>query len=170
MEREVRVMDIGPLQLLVVSFAHPKVDGSILKALVEASAEGSIRVVDGVAVMKDEDGTVFVDETTDIPMTERGAYGRWVGALVGLTADPTEVVDALLDGQAATDEHPYGIHAEGLADIADDIAPGGGALVLVIDHQWAVPLRKALEASGGTLVIQDFLSPEALTAVFGATE
>lgn len=162
-------MTIGPLQLLVVGFVDPKLDGSILGALTDASAAGAIKVIDLLGVYKDEDGTVLAAEATDLTEDEAMTYGAWVGALIGLGAAGEEGVEAgaIAGAIHAMDEYEYGIDAEGLATIADDIPPGGAGMLLVIEHTWAIPLRDALRASGGILIAQDFLSPEALIA-FGA--
>jgi len=121
-------MDIGPLQLLVIGFADPKLDGSVLGSLVDASDAGFIRIVDLL-------------------------YGAEMGALVG--------------AMAAVDEFEYGVDADGIRTIADDIPAGGAAMILVLEHRWAIPFRDAARASGGILLAQDFLNPEALIA-FGA--
>ena len=63
------------------------------------------------------------------------------------------------------DEYEYGIDPDGLATIAEDIPPGGAAMLLVVEHTWAIPLRDAMRASGGIMIAQDFLSPEALIAL-----
>ena len=63
---------------------------------------------------------------------------------------------------AAADEYEYGVDEARIAAIADAIPPGGAGLLLAIDHTWAIPLRDAVEASGGTLLSQDFLNPMAL--------
>lgn len=162
-------MTIGPLQLLVVGFVDPKLDGSILGALTDASAAGAIKVIDLLGVYKDEDGTVLAAEATDLTEDEAMTYGAWVGALIGLRAAGEEGAEAgaIAGAIHAMDEYEYGIDAEGLATIADDIPPGGAGMLLVIEHTWAIPLRDALRASGGILIAQDFLSPEALIA-FGA--
>jgi len=55
-------MEIGPLQLLVVGFTDPQLDGSVLDALVDASDAGLIRIVDLLGVYKDEDGNVTAAE------------------------------------------------------------------------------------------------------------
>lgn len=160
-------MEIGPLQILAVGFTDPKVDGSILEALADASDSGTIRVVGGVAVHKDEDGEVTVLEASELSESEMIEYGMWIGALIGLGAGGEEGAElgALAGGIAAADEFEYGMDAESLQTIADDIPKGGAAMLLLIDHQWAIPLRNALRASGGILIAQDFLSPEALIAL-----
>jgi uncharacterized membrane protein len=160
-------MDIGPLQMLAVGFTDPQVDGSILNALLDASDEGTIRIVGGLAVLKDEDGEVSALSGTELSEDEAIEVGMWIGALIGLGADGDHGAEAgaLLGGMAAADEYEYGMDAEAVATIADDIPAGGAALLLVIAHQWAIPLRDALRASGGILLAQDFLSPEALISL-----
>ncbi len=163
-------MTIGPLQLLVFGFVDPKLDGSMLGALADASASGMIKVVDVLGVYKDEDGTVLAAEATDLTEDEAMIYGAWVGALIGLGAggEAGAEVGAVAGAIHAMDEYEYGIDADGLATIADDIPPGGAGMLLVIEHTWAIPLRDALRASGGVMIAQDFLSPEALIAVGAA--
>lgn len=163
-------MTIGPLQLLVFGFVDPKLDGSVLGALADASASGMIKVVDVLGVYKDEDGTVLAAEATDLTEDEAMIYGAWVGALIGLGAggEAGAKVGAVAGAIHAMDEYEYGIDADGLATIADDIPPGGAGMLLVIEHTWAIPLRDALRASGGVMIAQDFLSPEALIAVGAA--
>lgn len=160
-------MTIGPLQLLVVGFVDPQLDGSILAALADASESGSIRVVDMLGVYKDADGTVLAAQATDLTEDEAVTYGAWVGALIGLGAggELGAEIGAVAGAIHAMDEYEYGVDAEGLATIADDIPAGGAGMLLVIEHTWAIPLRDAMRASGGILIAQDFLSPEALIAI-----
>jgi uncharacterized membrane protein len=160
-------MEIGPLQLLVVGFADPKLDGSILDSLAEASDAGLIKVVDLLGVYKDENGEVLAAEMSELTEDEAMTYGAWLGALVGLGAGGTEGAEmgAVIGAMNAADEYEYGLDEEALATIAEDIPAGGAAMMLVIDHQWAIPFRNAMRASGGILITQDFLNPEALIAL-----
>ena len=162
-------MEIGPLQLLVIGFTDPKLDGSLLNALADASDAGHIRVVDMLGVYKGPEGDILAAEATDLTEDEAMTYGAWVGALIGLGAGGAEGAEmgALLGAMSAADEYEYGIDAEGIASIAADIPPGGAAMILVVEHRWAIPFRDAARDSGGILIAQDFLNPEALIA-FGA--
>lgn len=162
-------MEIGPLQLLVIGFADPKLDGSVLGSLIDASDAGFIRIVDLLGVYKDADGSILAAEMSDVTEDEAMEYGAWVGALVGLGAGGTYGAEmgALVGAMSAADEYEYGIDADGIRSIADDIPAGGAAMLLVLEHRWAIPFRDAAWASGGILLAQDFLSPEALIA-FGA--
>ncbi len=160
-------MTIGPLQLMVVGFVDPALDGSVLGALEDASATGAIKVIDVLGVYKAEDGTVAAAQATELTEDEAMTYGAWVGALIGLGAGGAEgaEVGAVAGAIHAMDEYEYGIDADGLATIADDIPAGGAAMLLVIEHTWAIPLRDALVESGGIMIAQDFLSPETLIAI-----
>ena len=162
-------MEFGPLQLFVVGFTDPQLDGSILAALEEATDAGHIRVVDFLGVYKDEDGNVLAAEGSDLTEDEAISYGAWVGALIGLGAggEAGAEMGAIVGGISAADEYEYGLDAEALASIADDIPAGGAGLMLVIEHHWMIPLRNAMRSQGGILIAQDFLNPESLIA-FGA--
>ena len=160
-------MEIGPLQLIAVGFADPKLDGSVLMALEDASAAGHIRVVDSLGVYKDEDGTVIAAELSDLTEEEMMAYGAWIGALVGLGAGGVEGAEygAIAGAVAAAEEYEYGIDTARVEEIAEAIPAGGGALLLAIEHTWAIPLRDAVAASGGLMLAQDFLSPLTLVTM-----
>jgi len=152
---------------MVIGFVDPALDGSILAALEGASASGAIKVVDVLGVYKAEDGTVLAAEGSDLTEDEAMTYGAWVGALIGLGAGGVDgaEVGAVAGAIHAMDEYEYGIDADGLATIADDIPPGGAGMLLVIEHTWAIPFRDALINSGGIMIAQDFLSPETLVAI-----
>ena len=91
------------------------------------------------------------------------AVGLSVGAAVGTAVGAA--LGAVVGAVSAVDEYDYGLDDESIESIAEDIPPGGGALLLVIEHTWAIPLRNALRASGGILIAQDFLSPELLLSL-----
>ncbi len=160
-------MTIGPLQLLVIGFVDPQLDGSILGALDEASSAGTIKVVDMLGVYKDTEGNVLAAQASDLTEDEAITYGAWVGALIGLGAAGAEGAEAgaIAGAIHAMDEYEYGVDLEGLATIAEDLPAGGAGMLLVIEHTWAIPLRDTLRASGGIMIAQDFLSPEALIAI-----
>ena len=163
---------IGPLQLLVIGFTDPQLDGSVLDELVAASASGAIRVVDVLGIAKDAEGNVASVEATDLTEDEAVAYGAWIGALIGLGAGGEEGAEmgALIGGMAAVEEYEYGLDAEAISTIADDVPAGGAAMLAVIEHRWAIGVRDAMLRSGGIVIAQDFLNPEALVALGALVE
>jgi uncharacterized membrane protein len=164
-------MQIGPLQLLVIGFADPKLDGSVIGTLAEASDAGHIKIVDLLGVYKDEAGDILAAEASDLSLDEAMVYGAWVGALIGFGADGEVGAEmgALAGALTAADEYEYGLGPDEIASVAEAIPRGGAAMLLVIEHTWAIEFRNAMRASGGVLIAQDFLSPEALITL-GAVE
>ncbi len=162
-------MEFGPLQLFVIGFTDPQLDGSVLEALEDASNAGLIRVVDLLGVYKDEEGNVLAAEMSELTEDEAISYGAWVGALIGLGAggEVGAEMGAIVGAVSAMDEYEYGLDEEALSTIAEDIPAGGAGLMLVVEHQWMIPMRDAMRAQGGILIAQDFLNPETLIA-FGA--
>jgi uncharacterized membrane protein len=161
------VEEIGPLQMFVIGFTDPKLDGSVLSELIAASESGAIRVVDMLGVYKDESGDILAAEMSDLTADEAMVYGAWVGGLIGLGAGGVEGAElgAVAGAISALDEYEYGLDEEALSSIADDIPAGGAAMMLVVEHVWAIGFRNAMRDSGGILIAQDFLSPEALIAL-----
>lgn len=160
-------MEFGPLQLFVIGFTDPQLDGRLLSALEDASNAGLIRVVDLLGVYKDEAGDVLAAEMSELTEDEAISYGAWVGSLVGLGAGGAAGAEmgAIVGAISAADEYEYGLDEEALSTIADDIPAGGAGLLLVIEHRWMVPLRDAVRSQGGILITQDFLNPESLIAL-----
>jgi uncharacterized membrane protein len=162
-------MEFGPLQLFVIGFSDPQLDGSVLEALEDASNAGLIRVVDLLGVYKDEEGNILAAEMSELTEDEAISYGAWVGALIGLGAggEAGAEMGAIVGAVSAMDEYEYGLDEEALSTLAEDIPAGGAGLMLVVEHKWMIPVRDAMRAQGGILIAQDFLNPESLIA-FGA--
>ena len=77
-------MTIGPVQLIVVGFSHPEFHGKIIAELERLHDEGTVRVIDALAVHKDADGEIEVQHLSNLTKEEAIEVGSVVGALVGL--------------------------------------------------------------------------------------
>lgn len=157
-------MEIGPLQLLVIGFPSPDFRGEILDELDRLYDDDALRIVDLLGVYKDEEGDLTVARTSDLSLDEKMTYGAFIGALIGIGAGGEQgaEVGALEGALMMAEEMEYGLDLEAVDSIADDIPYGGAAIVAVLEHRWAIPLRDAVRRAGGLLIAQDFLSPEAL--------
>ena len=160
-------MSLGPLQLIVIGFDAPEPDGSVLAELNAIREQGFIRLVDALGVIKDEEGSVWSAEVSDLEEDEALLAGAAIGALLGAGAAGVEgaEVGALAGAERAAEVYEFGLDAEDILAVADQIPPGGAALLMLVEHTWLIPLRDAIRAQGGIVYAQEFLSPETLTAI-----
>ena len=157
-------MALGPVQVLVLGYG-PDADftGEALDELRKLREHDIVRVVDLLFVAKDENGDVAKVEISDIEeLTELGAVA---GALIGFGAagEAGAEVGAVAGAVAASDGVMY--DEADVWYIADAIPPGMSAAVAVLEHRWAIPLRDAIERSGGVALADEWIHPEDLIAL-----
>ena len=132
---------LGPIDYIAVSFKGNNFDGSVLKALADATDRGLIRVVDLVLVIKDADGHVdwaeIEDQEDDL---------KEVAKLLGHKGDLPLLTE--------DDVHKLG------AQMANDTSAG----ILVIEQLWAIPLKQALLHVGGELLAEGRIHPDKVSA------
>jgi hypothetical protein len=158
-------MNIGPIQAFVIGFPdNDMFEGRIADELARLSDVGQIRIIDAVFVMR-EDDDVAVVKVTDLDDTQRSELRATVGALIGLGLAGGEgalggaALGALTDPDAPT-------AAEAIAvGLLDDLPEGSSALVLAIEHLWAIPLRDAVRDAGGLVLGHRSLTAEDLVTL-----
>lgn len=157
-------MPLGPLQLIAVAFEKPALDGSIITELNALREHGLIRLVEVLAVYKDDEGNVTSVEATDLSYDEFVGAGHTIGALIGLGTGSVEAAQEAAARMAINADYLYenGMSEERIANLSEAIPTGGGALLLLIEHVWMKPIRDVVRAQGGIVLAQDFLSPEVL--------
>jgi uncharacterized membrane protein len=145
-------MTVGPVEIFVIAFDDPDFHGEIRAELERLRQGDIIRVVDLLAVRKTADGAIEAIQRSDLDADEALAFGAAVGALIGLGAAGEEGMELgavwglreLADGHVFDDDDKW--------RVADAIEPGQGALVALIEHRWAVPVRDAVRRAGGRAV------------------
>jgi hypothetical protein len=159
-------MTIGPIQGFVIGFPENDLfEGRIAEELARLSDVGQIRIIDAVFVMRDQ-GDVSVLSVTELDDDQRAELRAAVGALVGLGVAGVDGAKAGAELGASADPDAR-TAAEVLAvGLLDDLPDGSSALVLAIEHLWAVPLRDAVRDAGGLVLAHRSLSAEDLI-VFG---
>jgi hypothetical protein len=157
-------MTIGPIQGFVIGFADNDLfEGRIAEELARLSDIGQIRIIDAVFVMRDGDD-VDILSVTELDDDQRAELRAAVGALVGLGVAGVEGAQAGAELGASADPGAPDT-AELLAvGLLDDLPDGSSALVLAIEHLWAVPLRDAVRDAGGLVLAHRSLSAEDLIA------
>jgi hypothetical protein len=72
---------------------------------------------------------------------------------------------ALAGAEAAAEEGVGMFSAEEAWDVVEDIPEDTAAILLMIEHHWAVPLRNAVARAGGFRIADGFVSPYDLVAI-----
>lgn len=133
-------MERGPLEVLVVAFPGEQVPEGVEVALGAMREIGDIRVISGMTVIRPHDGP---PEVTQIASFQD--VGDVVADIVGHTAVGVPNADAI-DQIVAT------------------LEPGSTALLLVVEHVWAVGVAAEIRAAGGRLVDAVRLPSDVLAA------
>ena len=157
-------MTIGPIQAFVIGFPDNDLfEGRIAEELERLSDVGQIRIIDAVFVMREGDDVSLLS-VSDLDDEQRAELRAAVGALIGLGVAGGEGAVAGAALGASADADAPGI-AESLAEgLLDELPDGSSALVLAIEHMWAIPLRDAVREAGGIVLGHRSLTLEDLVA------
>ena len=152
-------MTMGPMQLIVVGFDDPKFTGEIARELEALRNSDVIRLIDVLAVNKELDGTIEAIQASDLSIGEAEELGATIGALMGLGLAGEEGAElgAVAGAVAGSDGHL--IDESEVWDIADSIPNGTAAAIALIEHLWAIPLRKAIARAGGFPLSDEWIHP-----------
>jgi hypothetical protein len=159
-------MAFGPLQILAFGFADTsRFQGRIAEELVRLSDAGTIRVIDALAVIADGD-EVDILRASDLDQEQREELGLEMGALVGLGMAGLEgMLEGALAGAEIMAEGGLGVVEAIGEELIESLPDGSAALLLIIEHAWAVPLRDAVVDAGGMLVGNQWIGAADLVAL-----
>jgi len=159
-------MAIGPVQLIVLGFDAPEFHGEIIAELEKLSESGSVKVIDALAVHKDAEGDIEVVHLSTLSKDEAIELGTVVGALIGLGIEGEEGM--ILGAEAGAEAGADGIQVfsdEEAWDVLEEIPNDSAAALVLLEHQWAIPLRDAIARAGGFRISDGFISPLDLVEV-----
>jgi uncharacterized membrane protein len=153
-------MAVGPVQLVVLGFPNPDFHGEIITELERLRESDMVRVVDSLVVYKNTDGGLEVEHLSNLTQDEAVELGSTIGALIGLGIEGDKGfdkgaaagADAVADGVQVFDDTDAW-------DVIEDIPNGSAAALILLEHQWAVPLRDAVVRAGGVRISDGFISP-----------
>ena len=157
-------MSIGPIQAFVIGFPDSDLfEGRIADELARLSDVGQIRIIDAAFVIRDGDDAAVLS-VSDLDDDQRAELRAAVGALVGLGLAGADGAEAGAELGASVDvDAPHAAELVA-ASLLDELPDGSSALVLAIEHLWAVPLRDAVRDAGGLVLAHRSLTPEELIA------
>jgi len=137
-------MNIGPVEILMVSFPGNQFTGEVAPALGELVEKGTIRVIDLIFVTKDADGEVTGVELSDTNEETSAAFTPHVEETTGLISE------------------------EDVEELGAQLAPNSSAAILLFEHVWATKFRDAVLGSGGELVASIRIPKEVVDEVVAA--
>jgi hypothetical protein len=86
--------------------------------------------------------------------------------MVGLGAGGIESAvasaDAAVESLAARDY--FGFDEDDIDEILEELPDNSTAAILLFEHTWAIPFKRAIQRAGGELIAQGLISPDALVA------
>jgi uncharacterized membrane protein len=158
-------MAIGPVQMLVLGFEDPKFTGEILAELQRLKEQDIVRLIDAMAVRKNDAGELEMLQISDLSTEEAEEFGATVGALIGLGADGEEGAEAgaVAGAEALEDGHVF--NEDEVWYVADSIPNGTAAAIALIEHRWAIPLRDRIAGAGGFVLADEWIHMQDLVAV-----
>jgi Family of unknown function (DUF6325) len=114
----------GPVDVIVLAAGEPRLDGGVFAELERQAAAGTIRVLDAMILLKNEEGQAWRLDLEDLPAEEAAAVGFIDTGTRGLF--DSEDADTLMEG----------------------MVPGSAVVALAIEHTWALALVNALYEAG----------------------
>ena len=125
-------MSVGPIEYLVVAFPGNKFKGEIIPALAELVESNTIRILDLVFILKDEEGNVAAVELADLDPEDEAAA----------MSDISEVDAGLLN-------------EDDIALAAESLEPNSSAGLLVFENVWATRFAEAVRNADGQLIANE---------------
>jgi hypothetical protein len=138
--------ELGPVDYLIVEFpaeaAH--FTGEMARELLALVDQGTIRIIDLIVLVKNDDGSIDAMELED--MEELGELRRLEAELAELLAEADVV------------------------NLAAAMDPGSTAGVIVYENLWAAPFATAARHAGGQLIANGRIPMQAIIAAIEADE
>jgi hypothetical protein len=132
-------MDVGPVELIVLSFPAQQADPAAISVLASAVSRGYVSVLDVVFVRRTPDGMLRVSDGSD------------------------NLDDAGLGPLQIQPRQPL-ISESDLTLVGGQLKAGTSAVVIVYEHRWTRHLASAVAQAGGAVALHAQLPPDAVAA------
>lgn len=161
-------MLLGPIQFIAIGLDNDKQRGQIARELRAVTEKGDIRILDLLAIRKEDDGTIVWLGESDLTEDQRVTYGAVLGGLMGFGIAGDEGVEpgAVIGAENFATQN-FGLTQEDIQEIADDLPSGKTILLALYEHRWAVDLKQAIASAGGEVLAQAMVRPESVV-MYGA--
>jgi hypothetical protein len=138
--------ELGPVDFVIVEFPAGAANftGEMAAELIALSDAGTIRVIDILILVKEEDGSVDAMELSDLD------------DLGELQRIETELAELLAE--------------EDVVNLAAAMDPGSTAGVIIYENLWAAPFASAARRAGGQLIANGRIPIQAIIASIEAED
>ena len=138
--------ELGPVDYVIVEFPAGAANftGEMARELLALVDKGTIRVIDLIILVKNDDGSIDAMELED------------VGDLGELRTLEAELAELLAE--------------EDVVNLAAAMDPGSTAGVIVYENLWAAPFASAARRAGGQLIANGRIPMQAIIAAIEADE
>src|SRR4051794_23214036 len=160
-------MSLGAIQLGAISFSMAERDSDLIRRELDSlDGRGLFRVIDMLAITKRSDGTIAPLKDFRLSTHEQTDGGHILRLLIGLTpGDAMMTDDARTIGAVSRADHEFGLGQDDVEAIVGDLTPDTRAVLLLIEHTWALRLEEAIAGAGGWLIAHGFLAPKVLLSL-----
>jgi uncharacterized membrane protein len=159
------------VELFIAVFDNESQAGTALKDFRTMHREGSIELVDAVAVVRKADGKVSFEETADPSGKTWAKRGAIAGGLVGLIFPPSIIAGLAVGGAGGGiwgKIRDKGFKDEDLKTIGESLEPGTSAIIAIAEDRVVRRLEEGL--AGYERIARHALSAEAAAAVVAEAE
>jgi len=125
----------GPLEYVLFQFDDDRFLEEILPKMIESKEKGCVEIVDLVFITKDKEDEVTIVEVSELLEEDAVLFEPLIKETFGL------------------------LTVEDIALAARDLLEGTPGAVLLLEHRWAVDLRNAVHAGGGSVLDSAYISP-----------
>ena len=162
-------MDCWPLHLLVVALLDGGLPSEVLDQLRASRATGVIHLIDGGILTKGNDGELSLRPVRELEF-DAGREAVQLAALLFARGecDGPDARRGDLARLAAGKPRLFGLSADDLAEIADEVPRSSEALVLVIEHRWTAGFVESVAVDRCTVLAQGLVVPQTLLDLFGS--
>ena len=154
--------EMGPVEMMVVEFDGYRFKGELWPEIERLKENDIIRLIDLLVLRKDRSGALAVITATDLDVKEMLEFGAKIGSLMapGMEGDEAFAQSVLAGLQKVSTGHIF--DEKEAQKLAEDIPLGTAVAVALIEHRWAIPLRRAIERADGEILSDEWLSGEHL--------
>ncbi len=154
-------MNIGPMQLVFTAFEGDVLESGVVDEIFAATGD-AVRLLDLLALEKDADGNLWMADLNDEAAENEIVYGSILGQVIETGADETATP---LSEDEEMARFVVGISPGEINDLVHSLPTGHSAVVALLEHVWAAGLHQAVLDSGGVVLAQALVQPEALAGM-----